>query len=293
MAAFLLLLLGSALLAMLPLAQQARMQRRAARRLALACGGRAAAAPPAPAWRPGLLAALGRPLLGGGAVADSLRAELQSLGWAARDAAAAFTGARLLGALLATALAASVSAAPLRDALLAAALAYLLPGLLVSRLARGRVARMRAELPLALDGLVLVLEGGAGVEQALRFAAGLRVHPAPRVQAAFRLLAQDLQLGTPYELALQRLGERLGCEEGRLLVEVLRQSLVHGTELLEPLKALSRDLRQRRLADARAQVGKSATLMTLVMVTTLLPALLALVGAPALSNILLVLGSIG
>lgn len=178
----------------------------------------------------------------------------------------------------------------LRSAVLGAMIAYIAANRTLGAIAQRRARQLRAELPSAIDLIALAFEGGAGVEQALRFASVQPVHPAPRVQRMLQGFVIDLDRGTPYDLALSRLGERLGIEEAQSLTDLLRQSLQHGTELIVPLKALGRGLRERRVADARAAIGRATTLMTVVMVTCLLPALLILIGAPSVGAILNVLG---
>lgn len=283
----LILLLMASLAAMaVPAVQRGLAERRVARRLArycrLALPERDAAASAHPFYR--ALLGAGRVLAGSGSSAAKLTVELRAAGWVHRDAAALFSGGRMLGALVLGALAALVFGA--KAGALVLGFAWVLPGILLSRRASSRTLRMRAELPSAIDVLVMVLEGGAGVEQALRFSVGLVTHPSPLCQRAFRGFVQDLERGTPYELALMRLSDRLLIDEGQLFVEVLRQALTHGTELQEPLKTLARDLRQRRLADARAAIGKATISMTVVMVSCLLPVLLAIITAPPLSGVL-------
>jgi tight adherence protein C len=235
---------------------------------------------------------LGSILVGTGKSRRQMAEELASLGWSDRNAPSLFAGARALAALTLGASADLFSPAgvAMRNGLVVALLAYVLPNIVLSRLADGRKRRMMSEMPVAIDVLIMALESGSGVEQAVRFSTTLQVHPAPLVRRGFIGFVHDLERGTPYDLCLTRLGERLGNTEGELFIEVLRQSLQYGTEIVEPLRTLSNDMRLRRLADARAAVGKAATMMTLVMVTCLMPALITLIGAPAFSSIMRALG---
>jgi len=280
--------LGLALLGA-PLISRDLAELRVLRRLTRLCG--AADMPPEArralsARLRGLVVGLGRVMLGRGDAARELSGRLAVAGWPERDAPALFAGGRVLGAMalgsVAFLLAAEADA--VRNTAIAVILGWLAPGLMLDRWAKWRARRLRAELPVAIDVLSMVLESGAGIEQALRFSISLTPHPAPVALDAFTDFVRDMERGTPYELSLARLGN-LAIEEASLFVEVLRQSLVHGTEVVEPLRRLAEELRQRRLADARAAVGRAATLMTLVMVVCLMPALLILIGAPAFDGI--------
>lgn len=292
----LIIVLAASLLALAaPLLQRGLVERNVERRLSRYCQAKGTQRQEPLTSNTVLLfvAALGRPLLGKGNAATKLAVELTAAGWTGRDAPALFTGGKALAAIALGILAGCLSdeGDGLRNGAIAMVVAYLGAGILLSRRVKARSIRMRAELPIAIDVLIMVLEGGAGVEQAIRFSVGLAVHPAPLCQSAFRGFVQDLERGTPYDLTLLRLGDRLVVEEGQLFTEVLRQALTHGTELQEPLRSLARDLRQRRLADARAAVGKATTMMTLVMVVSLLPALLTLIGAPSFSAVIRTLGN--
>ncbi|RVT91548.1 type II secretion system F family protein [Rhodovarius crocodyli] len=231
---------------------------------------------------------LGNALAGKGKSRAELENKLLLAGITWREAAPAFSLIRL--ALCAVAAGVGALWEPLlgasADAALGAGIFFILPGRWLDARATKRARLLRAELPVAIDVMCMVLESGAAIEQAMRFSASLDPHPAPAVQKVLRGFVLDLDRGVPYELSLVRFGERLGIEDGRYVVEVLRQSLLHGTEVLQPLKSLAQDLRDRRLSDARIAIGKATTQMTVVMVATLLPALVGLIGAPAVSAVL-------
>lgn len=231
---------------------------------------------------------LGDVLAGRGKSRAELEGQLLLAGFAWRDAAALFTTIRI--SLCAVGAGVGALLHPLfggvQDVVVFALLGFVLPNIWLDRRASGRARELRSDLPVAIDVMCMVLESGAAIEQAMRFSATLDPHPAPAVQKVLRGFVLDLDRGAPYELSLIRFGEKLGIEDGRRLVEVLRQSLLHGTEVLSPLKMMAEDLRQRRLSDARVAIGKATTQMTIVMVATLLPALVGVIGVPAFSNVM-------
>lgn len=289
------LLLGGALLLSVPLVHRHGLRLRAERRLA-ELGG---ATPEARLHLAGKLRAaalrVGDAVLGQGAARRKLTRKLAEAGFGSREGPALFAAGRLGLCLAAGLFGAGLApfGEPLRDGALLAVVTFLLPGLALQARATRRARLTRAELPVVIDVLTMAMESGAAVEQAVRFFVQLPSSPAPTTLPALRGFVLDLDRATPYELCLSRLDDRLGVEEAALVIEVLRQHMVHGTELLVPLRAIARDLREQRLIRARAAIGKATTQMTVVMITCLLPALLALLGAPAVSKVITTLGRAG
>lgn len=234
-----------------------------------------------------LAVAVGRRVLGGARARDALSRDLQRAGVQFVGSAEVFAAFRLLMAVAAGALAASILGD--ENAIAVAVVGALAGAFATTRGLRALAARreqaIRKELPVMLDLLSLALEGGAGIEQALRFLAQPGRLPSKVVIGPLRMLAADLDHGVPHDLALERLGERLAIEPALLFVEVLRQSLRHGTDVVPALKALAEDLAERRVQEARASIGRIATMMTVVMVTCFLPALMILIAAPAVGDL--------
>ncbi|WP_159998429.1 type II secretion system F family protein [Roseomonas sp. 18066] len=233
-------------------------------------------------------APMGRRLIGQGASSEQLALSLRRAGFLHPAAPSLFAIGRL-GLALAAGLLASrfdgLVPGPGLFVLGALGTAFLASRLLAWRAEAAAGAR-RAELPAAIGLMVLGLEGGAGTEQALRFAAQQAPAATPALAPAMRLMLQELDGGTPQEQALTRLSHRLAIDDAATLAELVRQSLRFGTELIQPLRGLAVDLGEQRLAQAREKVGSAAVKLTVVMVAAFLPALLILMGAPALSGLM-------
>ncbi|HEY4250998.1 MAG TPA: type II secretion system F family protein [Roseomonas sp.] len=241
----------------------------------------------APAWPYTAAIAIGRRLLGGTRARDALTGNLKRAGIQFAGAAELFAASRLLIALATGAAAVLVfgKGGALVPAVIGALAGAFAATYLVKTLAGRREQAIRKELPVMLDLLSLALEGGAGIEQAIRFLAQPGRLPSKVVIKPLQMLVADLDRGVPHDLALERLGERLATEPALLFVQVLRQSLRHGTEVVPALKVLAEDLAERRLQDAKAAIGRIATSMTVIMVVCFLPALLMLIAAPAIGDI--------
>ncbi|WP_424135089.1 type II secretion system F family protein [Roseomonas chloroacetimidivorans] len=243
-----------------------------------------------------LLSATGRLLIRTEAARADLAQQLRLAGLSG-DVAYAFAGGRLFASLavgllawLMNPLSAGTPGQAMGHATIAALLTAVLIGRALFMRARSRSVRLRAEMPASIHTLTVALEGGAGIEQALRFSAEQQAHPSRLFQRALVAAVADLERGMPHDEVLARIGERLASDEANAMVEVMRQSLRHGTEIIPPLRALANDLSERRLADARGAVGRATAAMTVVLVVCFIPTLLVLICAPSVSGLLRVLG---
>jgi tight adherence protein C len=77
----------------------------------------------------------------------------------------------------------------------------------------------------------------------------------------------------------------------RTLVTTLLQSERFGTSLTDTLRVLSEDYRSTRLMIAEEKAGRLPALMTLPLITLLLPALFIIIMGPAIIHVLHVLAS--
>jgi tight adherence protein C len=85
------------------------------------------------------------------------------------------------------------------------------------------------------------------------------------------------------------LAERTDMLAFRSLVTTLLQSEKFGTSLTDTLRVLSEDFRHTRLMLAEEKAGRLPVLMTIPLITLLLPALFLIIMGPAIINVLNVL----
>jgi tight adherence protein C len=240
-----------------------------------------------------LLENFGRRLAGREAL-DRLQDQLVRAGFLAPTAAFLFIALRLIGAL---AIAAAITLpAWLKDGSIGsseAAFAFF-AGFLVYRgfslslklRSEARERELRRELPYVLDLLLMVLDSGVSIDQALQHVATQIGRVAPISADLFRRYIADTEDGMPYDKALDRLAQRLALSEGRDLAGLLKQNLFQGGELHEPLRRLASDIGEARLALAREQLGRKSVTLTLVMLAFFMPVLLIAIAAPAVSDLL-------
>ncbi|WP_140718918.1 type II secretion system F family protein [Pseudomonas sp. Hp2] len=211
---------------------------------------------------------------------------LEQVGWNTRNGTAAFLGLRLLLALLLPILALLVlqpkgNHVPI---LIVAALAIgvLLPKIVLRNWAARLRKRASDELPLLIDLLRLLQGVGFSVDQSLQML-------GDKLRDALPLLGGELnEANTAYTRgrsraqSLRRIGESFGNEDLHSLVQMLVQVHQHGGAMQEPLRQFGMRLREQRRMQLKEKVGKLSVKMTMVMMLTLLPALMLVLGGPAL-----------
>jgi len=255
----------------------------------------------APAQGGARLAARGRDLLvrfgrkvAGGEAESGLQLLVQQAGFTGASMPFLFLGARLAAALAAAALVllpawAAHGAPQARNAGIAffsGVLVYRGATILLKLRVEHRRGAIRRELPYVLDLLLMVLESGVSIDQALQHATAQLGRAAPVTGRILARTIADIEDGTPYDKALDRLAQRLVIHEGRDFAGLLKQNLFQGGELGPPLRRLAGDIGEARLAHARAQLGRKSVLLTAAMLVFFMPVLMIALAGPAVSDLM-------
>lgn len=169
-------------------------------------------------------------------------------------------------------------------------LGALAAGLLLPKLAlRAWSARVRRrvaeELPLLVDLLRLLQGVGLSMDQSLQLIAEKFSPVLPLLGREIREANSAYMHGRPREQSLRHLAESFGNEDLQSLVQMILQVHQHGGAIQEPLRQFGDRLRERRKAWMKEQSGKLSVKMTVVMMLTLLPALLAVLAGPAIVSL--------
>lgn len=151
----------------------------------------------------------------------------------------------------------------------------------VKYLGERRARNIQRELPSVLDIILMVLDSGVSIDQCLHYVTTVIGQSAPTVAAVLTKHAGDIDSGVPYDVALDRLGQRLAVDEGVDFANLLKQAIFQGGELGSSLRRFSGELADRRLARAREEGGRRATYLTIIMVLFFVPVLLVILMGPA------------
>jgi tight adherence protein C len=235
-------------------------------------------------WMKGGLASVGRLFPSGPNQVSRTQLQMIRAGYRSADAMLAMRGMKILlpiALLSAVLLTGFYQYNPAFIIGTAGVLGFLLPDMWLQSRVRARQHRLRMGLPDALDLLVICVEVGLGLDQAL-----LRV--AQEMQVAHTELSEELQLvnlemrvGKSRIEALRSLARRTGLDDIKALVGMLVQTERFGTSVAQSLRVHSDDLRTRRRQRAEEMSAKTTVKMVPALVLFIFPALLVVVLGPA------------
>ncbi len=162
---------------------------------------------------------------------------------------------------------------------------FYLPGYMLDKKIAKRQETIRLSLPDALDMLVVSVEAGLGLDQALQ-------HVGRELQLSHRELSEELSLvnlemraGKRRADALKNLAERTGEPELQKLVAILIQSDRFGTSMGDSLRSHSDFLRVRRRQEAEERAGKVGVKLVFPIFFFILPSMLIVAAGPGLLQV--------
>ncbi len=220
-----------------------------------------------------------------------LQRKLVTAGYRGRDALAIFLGIRIGFALLLFALVATpiLMRPNLIFGLAACGLGYLLPGMGLGRLAKRRQHRIQLGLPDALDLMVVSVEAGLGLDQAIQRVADELAFAHPDLADELRLINLELRAGKARTEALRNLAERTEVEDVSSLVAMLVQTDKFGTSVAQSLRVHSDTLRTKRRQRAEEAAAKTGVKMVFPLVFCIFPAIWIVTIGPAVIKFVQVL----
>jgi tight adherence protein C len=175
---------------------------------------------------------------------------------------------------------------PIMFLLIAAIFGYLLPELWIGWRIRARQHRMRKGLPDSLDLLVICVEAGLGLDQALVRVSQELAIVHPELSDELQLVNLEMRLGKTRIEALRELARRTGLEDIKALVAMLVQTERFGTSVAQSLRVYSDDLRVKRRQRAEEMGAKTSVKMVPPLVFFIFPALMVVILGPAVITLL-------
>lgn len=158
---------------------------------------------------------------------------------------------------------------------------YLMPEFWLTRHIKRRQQIIRLSLPDFLDLLVICVEAGLGLDQALmRVSQELRV-AHPQLCDELELSNAEIRIGRSRVEALRELASRTGVEEIKALVAMLIQTERFGTSVAQSLRVHSDELRTKRRQRAEELAAKTTVKMVPALVFFIMPALFIVILGPA------------
>jgi tight adherence protein C len=169
---------------------------------------------------------------------------------------------------------------------------YLLPDMWLTSRVRARQRRLRKALPDALDLLVICVEAGLGLDQALmKVSQDMRISH-PELSEELQFVNLEMRIGKTRIDALRELARRSGLDDIKALVAMLIQTERFGTSIAQSLRVYSDDMRIKRRQRAEEMSAKTSVKMVPPLVFFIFPALMVVILGPAIIAIMKQLGPV-
>jgi tight adherence protein C len=235
---------------------------------------------------------LGSKVPAGEAEAAGLRGDLIRAGYRSENALHVFYGVRILTTaamvLVSISLEARMPPNPaMRVALVVfgSAAGWILPKFFLEKKVTKRQEIMRLSLPDALDLLVVSVEAGLGLDQAIQHVARELQLSHPQLSEEMSLVTLEMRAGKRRSEALRNFAERCGEAEVRKLVAILIQNDRFGTSMGESLRTHSDFLRTKRRQEAEERAGKVGVKLVFPIFFFILPSMMIVAAGPGILQI--------
>lgn len=169
---------------------------------------------------------------------------------------------------------------------------YMAPKYWVTRRVEARKEEIQNGFPDALDMLLVCVEAGQSLDQAI-------IRVAKEIRAGFPALADELSIvshemkaGKDRVQVLRDFGERCGVADVASFTTVMIQSATFGTSIADALRVYSAEMRDKRVMRAEEKANTLPTKMTLATMMLTVPPLLIILIGPSVYEVYITLKDI-
>jgi tight adherence protein C len=167
-----------------------------------------------------------------------------------------------------------------------AGIMFYLPEFVLGFLSSRRKEQIFLGLPDALDLLVVCVEAGLGLDQAMRKVADEMKKSYRVVSEEFGLSNFQLQVGRTREEVLRELALRTDVDDLRALSAILIQADKFGASIAQALRTQSDAMRVRRRQIAEEKAAKTAVKLLFPLVLFIFPGIFVILVGPAAINVI-------
>jgi tight adherence protein C len=173
------------------------------------------------------------------------------------------------------------------------ALGYMAPNMWLNWKTSRRRKRIRRSIPDALDLMVICVDAGLGLDQALLSVGSELGVSYPDIQEEFLQVNREQRAGRPRLEAWQNLADRTQIEEFSAFVSMLAQTDRFGTPIIRALTRLSEDIRMKRRQRAEEAAAKTKIKIIFPLVLCIFPCIFIVLLAPAILSIMMGMQGMG
>ncbi len=166
--------------------------------------------------------------------------------------------------------------------LVGAVLGFMAPDVVLTSLISRRQESIRRALPDALDLLVICMEAGLGIDQAMvRVGEEIRLN-SPALAEEFQIINREQRAGKPRLDAWRSMAERVDIDFVRQFVAMLVQTERFGTPIANALGQFADTLRSRRTQAAEETAAKAGVKLLFPLVFFIFPSIFVVALGPAI-----------
>jgi tight adherence protein C len=223
----------------------------------------------------------------GSSKASRLQRRMAAAGWSDPDAANYFALAEFavpgMAALLPLAL---FGPQAWLTALVSGGVGYVIPDLILTRATRAHQKSIQNGLPDAIDLIVVCVEAGSSLDQAIIRASEELDLAVPALATELRTVTNEIRAGKPRLEAFQGLARRTQVDDVRALVTMLTQTDRFGTSIAQALRTHAATARTKRRQRAEERAAKVGVKMVFPLALCLVPALYVVCLGPVIIKII-------
>lgn len=220
-----------------------------------------------------------------------LRRRLALAGISSYGAAVAYSVAEILLPILFGAITFSFLVGPMRYIMtgVAVLVGWMIPGLVLARLITLQKRRIEDGLPDALDLMIVCVEAGSGLDQAILKTSEELMISHPALATELQLITTEIRAGKPRLEAFKNFAARTKVDDVRELVAMLVQTDRFGTSVAQALRTHAATSRTKRRQRAEERAAKIGVKLVFPLVFFLFPAFYVVTLGPAVIQFVRVL----
>jgi len=215
-----------------------------------------------------------------------LKANLERGGFRGAEAADAYLAARVLTPLAGLIVGSLLPFNRMVCMLVLTGVGYLLPDMVLQRRIKARREKIRQAVPDSVDLLVICVDAGLGIDQALlRVSQELAVSHA-EITEEFVQINREQRAGKPRIEAWKEMAERVDLQEMGSFASMLAQTEKFGTPISKALRNFSDGIRQKRRQSAEEMAAKTTVKIIFPLVIFIFPSIFIVLLGPAILSIM-------
>jgi tight adherence protein C len=197
-----------------------------------------------------------------------------------------YTTARIVGPAIAFCGAAFIPTIRVFWMLALPAAAFIAPNIILTRMVNSRREKIRRSIPDAIDLLVICVDAGLGIDQALLRVGQELVISHPQITEELLQINREQRAGKPRIQAWEDMAERSQIPDIDAFASMLLQTERFGTPISRALSIFADTIRQKRRQAAEQMAAKTTVKIIFPLVLFIFPSMfIVLLGPAALSII--------